>query len=122
VLSASRDDNKIAWYQNDSVIPSVSTSVQTVKEFELRPNYPNPFNPETTIIYQLPEATAVKLEIYNIIGEKVATLVETEQPAGSYSMRWHGKDDSGRPVTSGVYIYRLQTDRFVEGRKMLLLR
>jgi len=117
------EGDKIAWYRNLSSPPtSVADAIQTLSEFRLLPNYPNPFNPETTINYELPEATAVKLEIYNILGQRVATLVDSKHPAGAYSARWDGKDISGGRVSSGVYIYRLQTDRFVESKKMLLLR
>jgi len=123
VLSASFDDDKIAWYRNLSSPPtSVADAIQTLSEFRLLPNYPNPFNPETTINYELPEATTVKLEIYNILGQRVATLVDSKHPAGTYSARWDGKDISGGRVSSGVYIYRLQTGQFVESKKMLLLR
>jgi hypothetical protein len=95
---------------------------QIPSSFLLHQNYPNPFNPETTITYQLPKAAAVKLEIYNITGQKIATLVVKKQPAGDYSLQWLGMDDSGRQVTSGVYVYRLHAGDFVESRKMLLLR
>ena len=93
--------------------------------FELSQNYPNPFNPVTTINYQLPEAVKVNLDIYNIIGQKIATLVSKNQTAGYYSVQW---DASG--YTSGVYFYRLQasaalseTDKnFYQIRKLILLK
>ncbi len=88
----------------------------------LRPNYPNPFNPETIIRYQLARTAEVRLEIYNLVGQKVTTLVDKKLSSGAHSVTWHGLDALGRPVASGVYIYRLQTDSFVESKKMLLLR
>ena len=123
VLSASFRDDKIAWYRNLSNPTSVATEDRGYpKTFKLSQNYPNPFNPETIISYQLPEATEVELEIYNLLGERVLTLVDRRQSAGDYSVKWRGTDDSGRRVTSGVYIYRLKTRGFVESKRMLLLR
>ncbi|MFQ5583749.1 MAG: T9SS type A sorting domain-containing protein, partial [Calditrichia bacterium] len=98
------------------------------KNSELYQNYPNPFNPVTTITYQLPVASKVRLEIYNILGQKVRTLVDAQQPAEYYTIQWDGKNDHGRQVGSGLYIYRLITEtadggeRFVKARKMLLIR
>ena len=93
-----------------------------LSSFALEQNYPNPFNPETIIRYQLDRTAEVKLEIYNIVGEKVTTLVDKKLSSGAHFVTWHGSDALGRPVASGVYIYRLQTDSFVESKKMLLLR
>jgi len=90
--------------------------------FDLNQNYPNPFNPETTIQYQLPKISQIKLVIYNFMGQRVATLVEKQQPAGVYHIKWHGKDDVGKNVASGVYLYRLETKEFVKTRKLTLLR
>lgn len=99
--------------------------------FDLLQNYPNPFNrstersrrsPETVIHYQLPKQTEVRLEIYNVLGELVRTLVNAKQPAGYYTMRWNGKDEHSRPVTSGVYLYRLTAGEFSQVKKMSLLR
>lgn len=90
--------------------------------FGLSPNYPNPFNPSTTIRYQLGGQSAVRLEIVNLLGRRVRTLVDATQEAGSYSARWDGLNDAGRAVASGVYLYRLRADGFVATRKMLLIR
>jgi hypothetical protein len=89
--------------------------------FELMQNYPNPFNPETTIQYQLPKEAEVKLVIYNLLGQRVRILVDKKQPTGIYSVQWDGKDESGRNVSSGIYLYRLQTNEFVKVRKLTLL-
>lgn len=91
-------------------------------QYVLLQNAPNPFNPETVIRYYLPSAVQVDLTVYNILGQKVKTLVSGSQQPGEYEVRWNGKNDAEVPVTSGVYIYRLQADRFVQSRKMLLLR
>jgi len=90
--------------------------------FELAQNYPNPFNPETTIKFQLPIAQKTTLQIYNVLGQKVATLVDDKLSAGSYSLRWKGINDIGSRVSSGVYFYRIESGDFVKTRKMLLVR
>jgi 1,4-alpha-glucan branching enzyme len=90
--------------------------------FFLAQNYPNPFNSETFIRYQLQEKANVKLEIYNLSGGRIATLVKKEQPAGNYQMRWQGLNEQGVPVASGIYIYRLQCRQFTEAHKMILVR
>jgi len=90
--------------------------------FELAQNFPNPFNPETTIKFQLPFAQKTTLQIFNVLGQKVATLVDDELSAGSYSLRWQGINDTGSRVSSGVYFYRVESGNFVKTRKMLLVR
>ena len=91
-------------------------------EFALSQNYPNPFNPETTISYDLAEVSEVRLEVYNVMGQLVNTLVSEAQAAGRYRMRWSGQDAFGRQVASGVYFYRLQTEGFKAVRKLMLLK
>ena len=76
--------------------------------FDLAANYPNPFNPSTVIPYQLPVSTHVRLEVFNILGQHVATLVDGVQPAGYHTARWDATDTAGRAVAAGVYLYRLQ--------------
>jgi predicted GH43/DUF377 family glycosyl hydrolase len=92
------------------------------KEFSLGRNFPNPFNPSTTISYELPAASHVTLTIYDITGRTVTTLEETHQPAGIYSVQWNGTNDSGYPVSTGVYLCRLQAGDFSKTIKMVLLR
>lgn len=91
-------------------------------EFALHQNFPNPFNPETVIPYQLAKRAPVLLEIYNILGQRVATLVNEVQKAGRYSLAWNGRDKGGNRVASGIYIYRLKAGTYVETRKMVLTR
>ncbi len=85
-------------------------------------NFPNPFNPETTIGYALASASPVTLTIYNLKGQKIRTLVSGTQKAGNHQVVWNGTDDHGRAVSSGVYLYRLQTDRHDQTRKMILMK
>ena len=90
--------------------------------YALDANYPNPFNPSTTIGYQLPMAAQVRLEIYDLMGQRVKTLVQDVEPAGYHRMMWDSLDDAGRPVAAGVYFYRLQAGEFTQARKLLLLK
>ncbi|NOX36849.1 MAG: T9SS type A sorting domain-containing protein [Calditrichaeota bacterium] len=92
------------------------------EEFALHPNYPNPFNPTTTIRYALPRAGDVTLVIYNSLGQKVHTLVNRHQPAGRYTVQWDGRDKSGRVVPAGIYFYSLKVGQFEQMRKMVLVR
>ncbi len=88
----------------------------------LMQNYPNPFNPSTTIRYTLAKATKVRLDIFNLKGQKVCSLVDAVQQMGGYSVVWDGKDSGGKPVSSGVYLYRLSYDKQKLDRRMLLLK
>ncbi|NIT59935.1 MAG: T9SS type A sorting domain-containing protein, partial [Aliifodinibius sp.] len=98
------------------------------QNFVLYQNQPNPFNPSTTIRYQLPHAATVRLDVYNILGQKVKTIVNARQKAGFYTVQWNSTDDSGNQVSSGLYIYRLNVaaktkdEKFVSVKKMLLVR
>jgi len=90
--------------------------------FELNANHPNPFNPSTTIKYELPQAVDVKLVIYDMMGRHVRTLVNQTQPAGRYAMNWDGRNEQGQAVASGTFIYQLRAGSFVQRRKMALIR
>ncbi len=94
------------------------------KSFSLSQNFPNPFNPCTSISFSGPESFSdrVSIKIYNLRGCLVRNLIDEVREAGSYSVFWDGTDDSGRQVSSGVYIYRLQAGEFVQTRKMVLLK
>jgi Secretion system C-terminal sorting domain len=89
---------------------------------ELIGNYPNPFNPETNISFALGEVSKVKLEIYNIKGEKVKVLLNEELSAAGYTVSWNGKDENNKAVSSGVYFYRMETEKDRFQRKMILLK
>ncbi len=104
---------------------SVENSEGFPEQFSLAQNFPNPFNPSTVINYTIPQALnslQVKLEIFNLLGQKVKTLVDAKQVAGEHSMQWNGKNESGNLVTSGIYLYRLKAESFVEMRKMMYIR
>ncbi len=84
--------------------------------------YPNPFNPVTTIRYDLPEDARVELNVFDITGRLVATLVNNQQVGGQYAVQWHGRSESGDSLPSGLYIYQLQAGGFTANQKMLLLK
>ena len=90
--------------------------------FALYANYPNPFNPTTTISYDLPEQTQVTLGIYDLLGKQIKTLVNQSQDAGNKIAVWDGTDNLGRQVSAGVYLYQIQAGDFSQTRKMLLLK
>ena len=88
----------------------------------LHANYPNPFNPETTIAFDLPQASSVELQVFDVLGQTVRTLVAEGLSAGSHQVVWDGLDAPGSKVSSGVYFYRLQAGQQVQMRRMLLLK
>jgi len=90
--------------------------------FELGNNYPNPFNPTTTLEYSIPDAGRITLEIFNVLGQNVLTLVDEDQPRGRYQVMWDGKDKAGSLVGSGIYFYQLRTSKAVTVKKMVLLK
>jgi hypothetical protein len=92
------------------------------RDFQLSQNFPNPFNPVTTIRYSLSEGLHVTLEIHDNLGRIIKTLVNERQGSGTHQVRWDGTSQEGREVATGVYVYRLRTESFVETRKMVLLR
>ncbi|MCK4640907.1 MAG: T9SS type A sorting domain-containing protein [Candidatus Marinimicrobia bacterium] len=92
------------------------------KEFRLYPNYPNPFNPFTTISYDLPDDGFVELSVYNMRGEKVATLMQGNQEAGSYRMNWDGTSQSGDMVASGIYFLRIASGSYSRTSKIVFIR
>jgi hypothetical protein len=101
-----------------------STAKESVvfEGFSLFDNYPNPFNPETVISYSLPNASQVELSVYNLLGQKVRTLVNEHQAAGHRTVRWDGTDEEGRPVTSGVYFLKIRAGDAADARKIILMK
>ena len=106
------------------VVQSVSAEETTTSPFvtRLQGNYPNPFNPETAIKFSLQNTSKVRLDIYNIAGQRVATLVNNELPQGEHIFIWNARSENNREVGSGIYFYRLQTPDYQQTRKMLFLK
>ena len=92
------------------------------QSFALGQNYPNPFNPSTIIPYQLPEAGWVRLEVFNLLGQRVAILIDGERGAGFHTAEWDATDAGGQAVGAGVYLYRISGDGVKITRRMLLIR
>ena len=105
-----------------SISTDIADEAEVPTRFALGQNYPNPFNPETRIQYEVPTNTAVRLEVFNLLGRKVRTLVNEGQAAGVYSVTWNGTTDAGTSVATGVYVYRLQAGSFSQTRTMVLLQ
>ncbi len=110
------------YTQASSSKPVVLAREDTPLVFALSQNAPNPFNPETTISYALPQSEQVKLVIYNVLGQEIRTLVNAFKAAGNYRVVWNSKDDFGRSVSSGIYMYQITAGEFTHTRKMLILK
>lgn len=120
VMGVFREDPQLFPFFEDELSPASGTSVEDdmlPKEFSLEQNYPNPFNPTTTIQYSLPEAGTVTLEIYNLQGQRLATVVEGFQAAGNYTQQFDASN-----FASGIYLYRLQAGTFSQVRRMTLIK
>jgi hypothetical protein len=102
-------------------VESPEDTAVLVQALHLLQNQPNPFSPETRIEFDLPQSGPVELKVYAVSGRLVRTLVEGRRAAGSHSVRWDGRDDAGRKVSSGVYFYNLSANGISESRKMILL-
>jgi hypothetical protein len=103
----------LARYESGELIPTV---------FALHQNYPNPFNPSTTIEFDLPQDSWVRLSVYNVLGQRIKTLLNAQYAAGTHEVIWDGRNESGGEVSSGVYFYLLETDSFRDAKKMLMIR
>jgi len=110
-------DNTLYYEQNSVVIASVHVQTDIPVNYSLEQNYPNPFNPITTIQYQIPRDESVTLKVYNLLGQKVKTLVDENQRAGSYEIEF-----SADNLASGVYYYRLIAGNYTETKRMILLQ
>lgn len=105
----------ISWKRN-------AGNTQQVNEYSLGANFPNPFNPETQIQFSLAEDTRVDIVVYDLLGKQVRTLINDIRAQGTHVVTWDGKDNAGKEVASGVYLYRLAAGGFTESKKMILTR
>jgi len=116
----------IYWDDITSEVIGSTTAVKGGKDvpvsYELSENYPNPFNPTTTLQFAIPEAGQASIVIYNLLGQKVRTLTNEYRAAGRYQITWDGMDDAGRQAGSGVYLYRLQSNQTSIVKKMVLVK
>ena len=90
--------------------------------YALRQNYPNPFNPTTQLRYDLPEASHVRIMIYDLMGREIRTLVDMDQKAGYRSIQWNATNNNGSRVSAGMYLYMIQAGEFRQTKKMILLK
>ncbi|MDD2331543.1 MAG: T9SS type A sorting domain-containing protein, partial [Candidatus Cloacimonetes bacterium] len=112
-----------------TIIPLMGTAIHVSNEDQITPlvtelknNYPNPFNPSTTIHFSIKDSAPVRIEVYNILGQRVRTLVNETKKAGVHSVTWNGTDDSGRNVSSGIYFYRMNSGKYTSTKKMIMLK
>ncbi len=113
-------DNVIIRGYSDGI--GVKENVREPNSFNLYHNYPNPFNPSTTISYYLPGSEKVRVTVFNSLGQEIRTLVNGRQSQGLQTIQWDGKDNHGVSVSSGIYIYRVQAGSTVKSGKMMMLK
>jgi hypothetical protein len=118
-----------AFYEKYGALPpmpplpvAVETPTLLPETYGLSQNYPNPFNPETVIEYRMPKPGRVSLKIYTILGAEVRTLIDDEMPAGFHRVRWDGTNDAGQRINSGIYLYKIRADEFVQVKKLVLVK
>lgn len=112
----------VGAFEYESSTPVAPQPGNEIREFYLHPNYPNPFNPSTAIVFDASRPGAVRLEIFDILGNRIRALVEEYLPAGQHRVEWDGRDAAGKTAASGIYFYRLEIGDFTQTRKMHLLR
>ena len=127
VLSSENGKEYILESSGEVTVPSSERFTLEFKAvvpatFTLHQNFPNPFNPITTLRYDLPSDGLVTLSIYDMLGREITQLVNTPQTAGFKSIQWNATDSMGRPVSAGVYLYQIQAGEFVQIKKMVLLK
>ena len=122
-----RTQDNICYFDNISFSPSNSVGVDNRSEtlpqgFALEQNFPNPFNPFTTLRYDLPEDALVNITIYDMMGRVVSNLVSSQQRAGYKSIQWNATNSTGQPVSAGLYLYTIEAGQFRQTKKMVLLK
>ena len=122
-----RTQDNICYFDNISFSPSNSVGVDNRSEtlpqgFALEQNFPNPFNPSTTIRYELPEEAMVNVTIYDMMGRQVSKLASSRQTAGYRSIQWDATNNAGKPMSAGLYLYTIQAGDFRQVKKMVLLK
>ena len=109
---------------NDEMLDqnAINRESEIPEKFALHQNFPNPFNPETTIQFDITEKNIVTLQVFNLMGQLIRTLVSETKNPGFYSIKWDGRNDNGAYVSSGVYIYRIKAGNFLTQKKMIYMR
>ncbi len=101
--------------------PKSAGESEVPSEFGLMQNYPNPFNPKTLVKYALPKESHVVIQVYNVLGQMIAILLDAEMPEGYHLVKWNGRSSAGQKVSAGIYLVRMQAGNFVKTQKMMLL-
>lgn len=117
----STDKFTFSTKQSDQIL-SAEKKGQELEKYWLAQNYPNPFNPVTVLRYHIPVAGNVELKIFDLLGREIKTLVKAYSNSGDYTVQWKGDDNLGNHVSSGIYIYRIQSGNYIQSKKMVLLR
>ena len=123
IFDRALSDTEIKFLYDEIKISAINESTADLPEdYRLEQNYPNPFNPVTTLVYAIRHAGPVSLNVYDLRGRKVAELVNKYMNPGSYRVTWDGRDQTGTPVASGIYFYKISAGRFTATKKMTLIR
>ena len=120
VLEARRPHNRGSPDLN--TITGVDIASDVPGSYELQQNYPNPFNPSTVITYAIPQNAHVRIDVFNVLGQKVALLFDQEQTVGTHSIAWNARNEGGSMVGSGVYFVKMQAGAFSQVKKMMLAK
>jgi len=112
--------DSVMWSNESQIENSEMTSIPV--NYQLYQNFPNPFNPATTIHYQLASGTDVNITVYDMLGKQVKTLINDIQTSGEFQVVWDGGSDAGKPVSAGIYFYRMQVENSAQTRRMVLLK
>ena len=118
-------DETLAAHDPTASLPTAiaeTSSTNLPQRHTLEQNFPNPFNGSTAIRFTLGEAQYVELSVYNLSGQRVTTLVQSTESAGTHTIQWNGRDGRGHDLASGAFFYRLRADEWQETRRLLLLR
>jgi hypothetical protein len=116
------DGNCIRCIKDETELSNINETPTLAVSFKVYDNFPNPFNPTTTLQYDLPEDATVKIMIYDLMGREVKTLVNNQQTAGFKSIIWNASNNLGQPVSAGMYLYRISAGEFHSVKKMVLLK
>ncbi len=115
-------ETQLSDYYGNLLEVTIDKQAAMPVDYALHQNYPNPFNPSTTIFYELPVPSHVRIEVFNVLGQTVATLLDGQEEAGIHSVQWDSNDESGRKVSSGIYFYRITAAGFTAEKKMVLMK
>ena len=122
VVDAERNNLPVSINDGSFLVTHVAGSHEQPHVFDLGANYPNPFNPVTTIPFTLSQTGAVRLDIFNSVGQHIRKIIDAALPAGHHEVKWDGRDSSGRVAPAGMYLLRLRSDHAVRTRSLLLVK